>query len=288
MTFAVHRAQRAPLALACDARVLLPWLVSFLRDELLRRRGIKHAVLGLSGGVDSAVVAALCARALGPERVTAFRLPYRLSSPSSLADAATVATALGIHLETIEITAAVDGYLETLGRSATVDARRRGNIIARMRMIVLFDQAARLGALPIGTGNKSERLLGYYTWHGDDAPPLNPIGDLFKSEVWELARELALPDIVVTKPPTADLEADQTDEGDLGISYRVADPLLALMLRGYSDAAILARGACPEDVAVVRRRLEATHWKRHLPTTAVVSDTAIDSWYLRPVDYGVL
>lgn len=265
-----------------DTALTIRWLVAFLREEIATRRGVQNVVLGLSGGVDSAVVAALCVRALGPQHVMAFRLPYRTSSSQSLTDADSVAAALGIKPETIDISAAVDGYLQY---APDADARRRGNVMARARMLVLFDQSARHQALPVGTGNKTERLMGYYTWHADDAPPINPIGDLWKTQVWALARALGIPNQVIEKPPSADLEADQTDEGDLGVTYAQADPLLALMLEGYSDAAIQARGADQATIALVRSRLEKTHWKRHLPTTAMLSATAINEFYLRPVDY---
>jgi NAD+ synthase len=269
-------------ALAIDPATAATWLEGFLRDELIGRRGIARAVLGLSGGIDSAVVAYLCARALGPENVHAIRMPYRTSSPDSLADAQSVIDALGIHAQTIEISDAVDGYLRF---APDADGRRRGNVMARMRMLVLFDQSARLGALPIGTGNKTERLMGYFTWHADDTPPVNPIGDLFKTQVWALARYLGVPVAVIDKPPSADLEANQTDEGDLGITYARADQILHLILSGYRDATIVERGFTADDVALVRRRVDTTHWKRHLPTTALVSATAINEFYLRPVDY---
>jgi NAD+ synthetase len=258
------------------------WLEAFLRDEMLVRRGIGKAIIGLSGGIDSALVAYLCARALGPENVYAIRMPYRTSSPSSLSDAQRVIDALGIHAETIEISDAVDGYLR---HAPDADARRKGNVMARMRMLVLFDQSARRHALPVGTGNKTERLMGYFTWHADDTPPVNPIGDLYKTQVWALARHLGVPNEVVDKPPSADLEANQTDEGDLGITYALADRILNLILLGYRDDAIAARGYAAADVRLVRRRVDATHWKRHLPTTALVSGTAINEFYLRPVDY---
>ncbi len=274
----------APLdepSLAINAALAARWLEAFLCDEMLVRRGIGKAVLGLSGGIDSALVAYLCARALGPENVYAIRLPYRTSSASSLSDAQRIVDALGVHVETIEITDAVDGYLK---HAPDADARRKGNAMARMRMLVLFDQSARRGALPVGTGNKTERLMGYFTWHADDTPPVNPIGDLYKTQVWALARHLGVPNEVVDKPPSADLEANQTDEGDLGISYAKADRILNLILLGYKDDAIVARGCAPSDVLLVRRRVDATHWKRHLPTTALVSATAINEFYLRPVD----
>lgn len=265
-----------------DAPVTAQWLVAFLRDELVERRGIPHAVIGLSGGVDSAVTAFLCARALGPANVYAIRMPYRTSHPSSLEDAQLVIDALKIPSRTIDISAAVDGYLQY---EPDADARRRGNVMARVRMVVLFDQSAKLDALPVGTGNKTERLLGYFTWHADDTPPVNPIGDLFKSQVWELARYLGVPQRLVDKAPTADLQADQTDEADLGISYARADAILAQLLLGYSDEQLVKRGFKPADVALVRRRVDSTHWKRHLPTTALLSSTAINEFYLRPVDY---
>jgi NAD+ synthetase len=258
------------------------WLEAFLRDELLERRRIGRAVLGLSGGIDSALVAYLCARALGPENVYAIRMPYKASSASSLSDAQRVVDALGIHCETIEITDAVDGYL---AHAPDADARRKGNVMARMRMVVLFDQSARHNALPIGTGNKTERLMGYFTWHADDTPPVNPIGDLFKTQVWALARHLGVPVEIIDKPPSADLEADQTDEIDLGITYAKADRILNLILLGYRDDGIVARGYDAAEVKLVRRRVDGTHWKRHLPTTALVSSTAINEFYLRPVDY---
>jgi NAD+ synthetase len=269
-------------SLAIDAELAATWLQAFLRDELLERRKIGRAVIGLSGGVDSAVVAFLAVRALGAANVTAVRMPYRTSSPDSLEDAQSVIDALGCRARTIDISAAVDGYLQ---HEPEADARRRGNVMARTRMLVLFDQSAKLEALPIGTGNKTERLMGYFTWHADDSPPVNPIGDLFKTQVWALARHLGVPERVVGKPPSADLEANQTDETDLGITYLQADRILALMLAGYGDARIVARGFAEDDVRLVRRRVEGTHWKRHLPTTAMLSNTAINEFYLRPVDY---
>ncbi len=265
-----------------SARLAAEWLEAFLHEELIVRRSIERAVVGLSGGVDSAVTAFLCAGALGPENVHAIRMPYATSSPSSLSDAQLVIDALGLCSRTIDITAAVDGYLQF---EADADARRRGNVMARTRMLVLFDQSAKLDALPVGTGNKTERLLGYFTWHADDTPPLNPLGDLFKTQVWELARYLGVPESIVAKAPSADLEAGQTDEGDLGISYARADAILAALLLGYSDEQLVERGFAREDVRLVRSRVDGTHWKRHLPTTAMLTNTAINEFYLRPVDF---
>ncbi len=281
-SFSIVDALPSRPSLEIDGELTSRWLEAFLRDELIARRNVRNAVIGVSGGVDSAVTAFLCARALGPDHLWAIRMPYRTSSPASLGDAQLVIDALGCNARTIGISAAVDGYLM---HEPEADARRRGNVMARMRMIVLFDQSAKLEALPIGTGNKTERLLGYFTWHADDSPPLNPIGDLFKTQVWALARYLGVPESIVAKAPSADLVADQTDEADLGISYAKADVILALMLLGYDDTRIAARGFSPEEVRIVRRRVDGTHWKRHLPTTAMLSNTAINEFYLRPVDY---
>jgi NAD+ synthetase len=283
VTLPIVDARRAtPGPPGIDPAVTADWLISFLRDELVVRRAIPRAVIGLSGGVDSAVTAFLCARALGSENVFAIRMPYRTSNPLSLSDAQLVVEVLGIESRTIDITPSVDGYLQF---EPEADARRRGNVMARTRMVVLFDQSAKLDALPVGTGNKTERLLGYFTWHADDTPPVNPIGDLFKTQVWALARYLGVPQRLIDKAPSADLEADQTDEADLGISYLRADAILAQLLLGYSDAQLAERGFSNDEVSLVRRRVDATHWKRHLPTIAMLSNTAINEFYLRPVDY---
>jgi NAD+ synthase (glutamine-hydrolysing) len=270
-----------PPALDIDAAMVEEWLVTFLRDEF-QRRGFSKAILGLSGGVDSAVTAGLAARAFGAENVIGVRMPYRTSSPESLEHAQLVADALGIETRTVEISAAVDGYLAL---EPDADPARRGNVMARMRMIVLFDLSSRYRALPVGTGNKTERLFGYFTWHADDSPPVNPLGDLYKTQVWALARQLGVPGVIIDKPASADLVKGQTDEGDFGISYARADVLLDWLLHGYTPADLLARGFPAAEVELVRRRLGGTHWKRRLPAVAMVSPTAIGEAYLRPVDY---
>jgi NAD+ synthase (glutamine-hydrolysing) len=270
-----------PPALDIDGALVEGWLVAFLRDEF-NRRGFKTAVIGLSGGVDSAVSAALAAKALGPQNVHAIRLPYRTSSADSLAHAAVLSKQLGVNERTLDISAAVDGYL-----SAEPDASpaRRGNVMARVRMIALFDLAAKHSALPVGTGNKSERLLGYFTWHADDSPPVNPLGDLFKTQVWALARHLGIPADIVSKPASADLIAGQTDEGDFGISYAKADGILNWLLHGWTAKELVAKGFDASEVELVRKRLDGTHWKRRLPTVALLSTASIGESYLRPVDY---
>ena len=278
----VHELSRGgPPTLALDAALVEEWLVRFLRDEM-ERRGFERAVIGLSGGVDSAVTAALAARALGARNVIGVRMPYRLSSPDSLAHAQLVVDALGIDMRTLDISMAVDGYL---ANEPDADAARRGNVMARMRMIALFDLSAKHAAIPLGTGNKTERLFGYFTWHADDSPPINPLGDLFKTQVWALARHLGVPDVIIGKAPSADLVVGQTDEGDFGISYPRADDILNWMLNGYGESDLLARGFDAHDVSLVRKRLASTHWKRRLPTVAMVSSSTIGESYLRPVDY---
>ncbi len=258
------------------------WLEEFLRHEVIFRRRFQKVVIGISGGVDSALVAYLCVRALGPERVVGIRMPYKSSSPASLAHGRLVTEALGIEEDTIDITGMVDGYL---AHDPEADGRRRGNVMARSRMIVLFDQSERFHALPIGTGNKSERLFGYFTWHADDSPPVNPLGDLFKTQVWQLSRYLGLPEEIVEKPASADLVVGQTDEADFGISYALADRILHYLLSGYPVEWLTRHGFTPADVALVKRRLDGTHWKRHLSTFAMLSSTSIHDYYLRPVDY---
>ncbi|MCU0490737.1 MAG: NAD+ synthase [Chloroflexaceae bacterium] len=258
------------------------WLVEFLRDEVTRRRGFQDVVIALSGGVDSALVAYLCAEAFGPQHVLAIRMPYRTSSRESLEHAQLVIDDLGLRSTIVDISAAVDGYASL---DPEMDGRRKGNIMARTRMIVLFDHSQKLGALPIGTGNKTERLFGYYTWHADDSPPVNPLGDLFKSQVWQLSRHVGVPSVIVEKPASADLIVGQTDEADFGISYPQADRILHFLLQGYPPERLANLGFAPTEVALVKRRLDSTHWKRHLPSAAMLSSTAIGEYYLRPLDY---
>jgi NAD+ synthase (glutamine-hydrolysing) len=272
---------RDPLAI--EPELTRRWLVEFIRDEVQRRRGFQKVVIGLSGGVDSSLVAYLAAEAVGPENVLGVRMPYRTSSGESLSHAQLVIDALRIGGATVDISGAVDGLAAAIGGAP--DPARLGNIMARTRMITLFDLSASHRALPLGTGNKTERLLGYFTWHADDSPPVNPLGDLFKSQIWTLARHLGVPDVIISKPASADLITGQTDEGDFGISYHRADAILHWILLGYRDPEVAALGFTEEEIAIVRKRLDSTHWKRRLPTVAMLSATAIGEYYLRPVDY---
>jgi NAD+ synthase (glutamine-hydrolysing) len=258
-------------------------LVDFIKEEVGRRRGFDGVVLGVSGGVDSAVSLYLAVEALGPDGVMGYRLPYSTSSRESLEHAALVLGATGVRYETIDITPAVDAYIQAVDQE--LSDLRRGNLAARLRGVTLFDQSARLGRLPLGTGNKSERLLGYFTWHADDAPPINPLGDLFKTQVWALARHLGVPDLIVDKPASADLVRGIHDEDELGFSYHKADPILHWLLHGYRPGELKRLGFDAMAVDAVWRRLSGTHWKRELPTVAVLSSTAIGEFYLRPVDF---
>lgn len=270
-------------SLGINAPLVAKWLVQFLREECIRQRGMPRAVLGLSGGVDSAVSAYLAAQAFGPENVTAVRMPYKASSAESLTHAQLVVDALGINESTVDISGMVDGYC--CQSEPEVTPLRLGNVCARCRMTVLYDQSAKLGALPIGTSNKTERFFGYYTWHADDTPAVNPLGDLYKTQVWQLARQLGVPEVIVSKPPTADLVKGQTDEGDFGISYAEADRILVHLAKGVSEESLVSWGFDRNQVKLVFEKVARSHWKRHLPTTAMLTDSAINEYYLRPVDY---
>jgi NAD+ synthetase len=269
--------------LAIDPDLTRRWLVEFIRDEVQRRRKFERVVIGLSGGVDSSLVAYIAAEALGPANVVGVRMPYRTSSQESLEHAQLVIESLGMPSRTVDISDSVDTLAAAIG--GEVELARLGNIMARTRMVTLFDLSAALRGLPLGTGNKTERLFGYFTWHADDSPPVNPIGDLFKTQVWALARHIGIPEVIVSKPASADLIKGQTDEGDFGISYARADAILHWILLGYKAPEIAALGFEEGEIKLVRQRLDSTHWKRRLPTVAMLSGTAIGEYYLRPVDY---
>ncbi len=271
----------SPLAL--EAPLVTEALVSFLRDEVEERRGFDQVVVGVSGGVDSAVTLALAVRAFGADRVHAFLLPYATSSPESLEHGHLVCERFGVTPRTIPIAPAVDAYVE--GEEPALSPLRRGNLAARFRALVLWDQSAAHRALILGTGNKSERLLGYYTWHADDSPPINPLGDLLKTQVRALARYLEVPEPLIRKPPSADLVEGVHDEDELGVRYEEADLLLHGLLEGYSPASLLQAGFREEAVDRVHHLLQSTHWKRRPPTTALLSSSGIGDFYLRPVDY---
>lgn len=240
--------------------------VDFIR-ETLARTGHRNLVVGLSGGIDSAVAAGLAVRALGAERVTGLMLPYATSSPTSLADAQAVAEALGMVAQKVEITTMVDTFL---GGQPDASALRQGNIMARCRMVVLYDRSAQAGALVLGTGNRTEALLGYTTLYGDNACGLNPLGHLYKTEVRLLAEWLGLPRVVLDKVPSADLWQGQADEDELGFTYAEADAILhALVDQGLGADRVAALGHAPELVERVAVRMAAMAFKRTLPPVAV-------------------
>jgi NAD+ synthase len=255
-------------------------LVRFLRAEA-GKFGFSRAVLGLSGGVDSAVSAALAARAFGPKNVLAVLMPYRTSNPSSEADALLVARELGIESRKVDITAMAEGYFEEHG---VKDKARRGNVMARSRMIVLYDLSVEWKALVIGTSNKTELLLGYSTQFGDSASALNPLGDLYKHQVYQLARHLKLSRAVIEKAPSADLFAGQTDEAELGFTYADVDKLLVLMVdERYSQDELERAGFAREFIDKVARRIVQNQYKRVMPVIAKLSERTInqDFRYLR-------
>jgi NAD+ synthase len=258
-------------------------LTGFIRSEITRM-GFSRAVIGLSGGIDSAVSCFLAAEALGGENVLAVRMPYRTSSPDSLEDAQRVIEATGVQSLTVEITPMVEPLFQ---RFPDMDNMRRGNIMARQRMIILYDQSAAFGGLVVGTGNKTEILLGYTTLYGDSACALNPIGDLYKTQLRQLAEALGVPESIRRKAPSADLWAGQTDEGELGYTYAEVDRLLYLLVdQRYTPQECVEAGFEPSFVHRVVERMRRNQFKRILPPIAKLSNRTIgyDFLYLR--DWG--
>jgi NAD+ synthase len=272
-----------PAELALDPATATALLVDFIRRET-RKAGLARAVLGLSGGVDSAVAASLAVRALGAGNVLCVLLPYRLSSPQSLRDARRVARLLGTRSERREITPMIDAYF---ARQKNVSALRRGNKMARERMAVLFDLSAREEALVVGTSNKTELLLGYGTIFGDLACGLNPLGDLYKTQVRALALHLGLPRPVVFKTPTADLWPGQSDEGEIGARYEEMDRLLHLLVdRRVRAAEVLSLGFNRSLVQRITRRMARSQFKRRMPLIAKISQRTVGIDFLYPRDWG--
>jgi len=247
-------------------------IVGFIRAQMAQT-GFSRLVVGLSGGVDSATVAFLAARAIGPDNLLAVRMPYRTSSDSSETDALRVVEALGCRTERVEITAMVEPMLALVedGDGASLNVRR-GNIMARQRMIVLYDRSAAFDALVIGTSNKTEALLGYGTLHGDMAAALAPIGDLYKTQLRAIASELGVPQQILDKPPSADLWPGQTDEDELGRSYDLLDrALFALVDRRWSVDRCVAAGLDRTLVEWVAGRVARMEFKRQPPPVAKLS-----------------
>ena len=263
--------ETAPLP-AIDPALAVEIIVGFIERQL-EQAGFDRLVVGLSGGVDSATVAFLAARAVGPDNLLAVRMPYRTSSDASETDAMRIVTALGCRTERVEITPMVDPMLDHISEEDP-DMRnvRRGNVMARQRMIVLYDRSAAFDALVIGTSNKTEALLGYGTLHGDMAAALAPIGDLYKTQLRAVARELGVPEEVVAKPPSADLWPGQTDEGELGRSYDMLDrALYALVDRRWTVDRCVRAGLPRDLVEWVRQRVARMEFKRQPPPVAKLS-----------------
>lgn len=257
-------------------------LVAFVREEV-HKVGMSRTVLGLSGGVDSALVAYLAAEALGPENVWGILMPYRTSNPQSAEHAELVVRETGIRAERVDISAPVDAYFETHPDASDV---RRGNKMARERMSVLYDHSAKLDALVLGTSNKTELFLGYGTIHGDLASAINPIGDLYKTQVWALARAMGVPQVIVDKQPSADLWAGQTDEAELGFSYDEVDELLFFMIeRRYRHEELLQLGFAPGFVTRVEELMTRSQYKRRMPLIAKISGRSITHDFRYPRDW---
>lgn len=240
-------------------------LVNFLKENM-KKAGFKKAVLGLSGGIDSALVAYLLRDALGAENVLALMMPYKSSNPDSLLHAKMVVEDLKINSKIIEITNMIDAYFKDEPEATML---RKGNKMARERMSILFDYSAKEGALVIGTSNKTEMFLGYSTQFGDSACAINPIGDLYKSDVWALSKYLKIPQPLIDKKPSADLWEGQTDEQEMGLTYKDADKILyALLEENASEEEIKKRGFNPDIIKNIITRMTRSEYKRRMPLIA--------------------
>ncbi len=270
--------------LALNMRTVRSMLVQFIKDEL-NNAGFTKAVIGLSGGIDSAVSTYLAAEALGAKNVHTVMMPYRTSSPESRSDAELVVKDLGVHSQLVDITPMVDPLFEA---QKITDNLRKGNIMARQRMIILYDLSQKENALVIGTSNKTESMLGYGTLFGDMACAVNPLGDLYKTHIWDLAEELGIPEKIIKKKPTADLWQGQTDEGELGFSYREADRLLYYMIdERRTDAELEAMKFPKTFIATVRRKVRINQFKRRPPLIAKISNRTVNVDFRYVRDWGI-
>jgi NAD+ synthase len=274
---------KASISLEINTTLARQILVGFIQSEI-GRAGFSRAVIGLSGGVDSSLSCLLTAEALGPENVLAIQMPYKTSSPDSTEHAQMLIEQSGVNELTLPITEMVDPYFE---RFPKIDKIRKGNIMARARMMLLYDQSADFNGLVVGTGNKTEILLGYTTLYGDSACAINPIGDLYKTQVRQLAAAVSVPDVITEKPPSADLWIGQTDEEELGFTYEDVDRLLILLVdQRFSPEDCVEVGFDPSFVRDVLERIRRYHFKRVLPPIAKLSNRTVgyDFLYLR--DWG--
>ena len=268
--------------LAINTELATRILTGFIRDSVAKA-GMSRAVIGLSGGIDSAVSAYLSARALGPENVLALRMPFRTSSAESLSDAESVIEDLGLPHLTIPISDMADALIS---RFPDMSKLRQGNIMARMRMTALYDQSAAWGGLVMGTSNKTEFLLGYSTIYGDSGVALHPIADLYKCQVRGMARFLGVPTAVVDKPPSADLWVGQTDEDELGFTYDQADQVLFLLVdERYTVDEVAEEGFDRDFIVNIWERVKANHYKRTMPNIAKLSKRSIGHDFLYLRDY---
>jgi len=268
-----------PPELAIDTDIARRVVGEFIRGQL-RQAGFDRVVLGLSGGIDSALVAFLCAEAIGAERLLCVLMPYRTSSDASRADADEVVRRLGAASETVDISPMVDAFFAA---DAEASPLRRGNVMARQRMTVLYDRSVTWGGLVVGTGNKTESLIGYTTLFGDSACAFNPIGDLYKSQVRQVAAAMGVPEQIIRKAPSADLWPGQTDEDEAGFSYPVLDRLLFWRVdKRRSDEEMAALGFDPELVARVDRMIATSEFKRQVPPIAKLGPRTAGVDYLYP------
>lgn len=272
-----------PDELRIDADEIIAILVDVVRRET-RRAGFRCVVVGLSGGIDSAVSAAIARRALGARNVLAVLLPYRTSSPSSLSDARRIAGSLGVATEKVPITPMIDAYFR---RMRGASRHRRGNKMARERMAVLYDLSARDERLVLGTSNKTEILLGYGTQHGDLASAVNPLGDLYKTQVRQVATGLGIPDDLVWKTATADLWKGQTDEKEIGYAYADIDLLLLRLVDRRETEEDLVRTGFPRRmVRDLKGRMVRSQFKRRPPILARLTRRAVNLDFRYPRDWN--
>ncbi|REK18672.1 MAG: NAD+ synthase [Planctomycetota bacterium] len=258
-------------------------LERFIRNEI-ERTGFRRAVFGLSGGIDSSVVAYLAVRAMGPENVLAVTMPYKTSSEETLRDSRAVIADLGVQSLEVPITPQIDAYLAHM---PNVSRMRLANKCARERMTILYDQSAAFEGLVVGTSNKTELLLGYGTQFGDLASAINPIGDLYKTQLRQLAKHLGVGDAILKKAPSGDLWVGQTDEGELGFGYEEVDRLLVLLVdRRWQPAQLVRAGFDAEFIDRVVRMIRRNQYKRRLPVIAKLTHRTMDRDFRYPRDWG--